>query len=86
MKSGLGRYFPSGWSTIASEWDGLCAYTANHGSPKALCNHAAGSHAWQTPAQSPKFMCARVEGAPFEGMQSHLCIPLVPSCLHDDQE
>merc|ERR1711871_856530 len=63
---GTSAYFPSGWSTIASEWDGLCAYTANHGSPKALCNHAAGSHAWQTPAQSPKFMCARVEGAPFD--------------------
>merc|ERR1712196_54633 len=63
---GTSSYFPSGWSKIASEWDGLCAYTANHGSPKALCNHAAGSHAWQTPAQSPKFMCARVEGAPFD--------------------
>ena len=37
------RYFPSGWSKIASEWDGLCAYTAAHGSPKALCNHAKGS-------------------------------------------
>merc|ERR1711871_347363 len=64
---GTSAYFPSGWSTIASEWDGLCAYTANHGSPKALCNHAAGSHAWQTPAQSPKFMCAKFAGGGSSG-------------------
>ena len=67
-KDGVSRYFPSGWSTISKIWDGLCAYTAHHGSPKALCNVPANSHSWQTPAQTPKFMCAKIEGAPFEGM------------------
>ena len=50
----MSRYFPSGWSTIASKWDGLCAYTAHHGSSgKALCNVPSNTHSWRTAAQSP---------------------------------
>ena len=51
-------YFPSGWSEIKKHFDNMCMYTKNHGGhAKALCQNG-GGHAWRTPAQNNKFMCA----------------------------
>jgi len=59
---GLSRYFPSGWSAVAKEWDGLCSYTGPHGGNKALCNVPSNTHSWRDARQTPKFMCGKVEG------------------------
>ena len=52
-------YFPTGWSEVRDHFHNLCAYTANHGGhEKALCHDGGGSHAWKTPGENNKFMCA----------------------------
>merc|ERR1712190_199706 len=60
-----GGHFPSGWSAIAKNWDGICSYTAHHGRPRALCNVPSNTHSWRTAGQTNKFMCGKVDGAPF---------------------
>ena len=71
-EDGLSRYFPSGWSKIAKNWDGLCSYTAHHGGSRALCNVPRNTHAWKYARQAPKFMCGKIEGGPFKGT-THSC-------------
>ena len=72
----LSRFFPSGWSKIAKNWDGLCSYTAHHGGSKALCNVPRNTHAWKLARQAPKFMCGKIEGGAFKGMHTHARAPM----------
>merc|ERR1740123_507994 len=39
-------YFPKGWKEISGAWDGMCSYTAGHGTG-ALCNYPLNTHSWQ---------------------------------------
>ena len=65
----LGRNFPSGWSAIAKNWDGLCSYTGSAGSSRALCNVPTNTHSWQKPGSAYKFMCGKIDdGAPFTSL------------------
>ena len=64
-----GRYFPSGWSSVAKNWDGLCSYTASANGNHALCNIPTNTHSWQNPGSAyKKFMCGKVDGAPFTAL------------------
>merc|ERR1712216_638805 len=58
---------PSGFDKIAKQWNGLCSYTAGANGNHALCNVPSNTHSWQN-ANGPvaKFMCGKVDGAPFE--------------------
>ena len=49
---GINSWFPSGWSSISSHWDGLCSYTANANRNYALCNIPANTHSWRSAAQA----------------------------------
>ena len=54
----INSWFPSGWSQISSNWDNLCAYTANANGNYAYCNIPINTHAWRHPGQySPGFIC-----------------------------
>ena len=54
----INSWFPSGWSSISSNWDGLCGYTGNANGNSALCNVPINTHAWRTPGQyNPGFIC-----------------------------
>lgn len=60
-------YFPSNWSLIKGNWNGLCALT-NQG--RALCEHNDG-HTWYTMAQyNPGFICGLVKVEKFDGSLS----------------
>jgi len=53
-------FWPSGWKSIRSNWDGMCAYTAHHGTG-ALCNIPKNTHSWQNPSDiANTFMCGRI--------------------------
>ena len=59
----MSRYFPSGWSKIAKNWDGLCSYTASANGNHALCNVPSNTHSWQQASSAhKKFMCGQIEG------------------------
>ena len=56
----INSYFPSGWSKISDNWDGLCSYTGNANHGNALCNIPTNTHAWRSPAQyNPGFICGK---------------------------
>ena len=51
-------WFPSGWSGISSNWNGLCSYTANASGNSALCNVPSNTRSWRKPSQyNPGFIC-----------------------------
>eukprot|EP01048_Picozoa_sp_COSAG05_P004992 COSAG05_NODE_286_length_12159_cov_63.200249_1_plen_1966_part_10 len=55
----INSWFPAGWKSISSKWNGLCSYTNNANGNYALCNIPTNTHAWRTPAQyNPGFICA----------------------------
>jgi len=55
-------FWPEGWNDIAKMWDGMCAYTAHHGTG-ALCNIPGNTHSWQNPSdRANTFMCAALAG------------------------
>ena len=57
----INSWFPSGWSSISSNWNGLCTYTGAHGgNDKTLCNVPTNTHEWRTSAQyNPGFVCGK---------------------------
>ena len=80
----INKWFPSGWSSIQTNWDHLCSYCnkASGGGTNALCNIPFNTHAWRRPAQyNPGFMCARVcsgsgcAAAPPAGPTPWHCVP-----------
>ena len=58
----INSWFPSGWSSISSHWNGLCTYTGAHGgNAKTLCNIPINTHDWRAVSQSnPGFICGSV--------------------------
>ena len=55
-------WFPSGWSSISSNWNGLCSYTKDIMGDSSLCNVPINTHAWRSPSQyNPGFICGRCE-------------------------
>merc|ERR1712166_1114766 len=60
----INGWFPSGWSKIKTNWDGLCSYTNNANGNYALCNIPINTHAWRRPSQyNPGFMCAKSDNS-----------------------
>ena len=56
----INSWFPTGWSSIRSNWNGLCNYAANAHGNHALCNMPTNTHSWRTPAQAnPGFVCGK---------------------------
>jgi hypothetical protein len=52
------NYMPTGFAAIASNWDGLCSFTAGANGNYALCNIPTNTHAWRHPGQyNPGFVC-----------------------------
>jgi len=51
-------WFPSGWTSIRAEWNGMCNYAAKvQGGGNALCNLPGNSHSWQGTGYNPGFIC-----------------------------
>merc|ERR1719499_2683152 len=52
-----------GWSTeLRSAFDGLCVYSGNKNSGKALCNTPLKAHAWKKMGDyANSFMCAKID-------------------------
>ena len=50
------NYWPSGWSNISSNWNGLCSYTGNSNN-NALCNVPINTHSWQASSKGLGFIC-----------------------------
>ena len=65
LDTAIDKYVPSGLDKVASKWDGLCSYTASANGNHALCNVPANTHSWQHATQDRKFMCGKIDGAPF---------------------
>mgnify|MGYP001238667672 CR=1 FL=1 len=59
----INSYFPSGWSAIAKQWNGLCSYTGRGRGNYALCNVPANSHSWQLPSKGLGFVCGKAGGS-----------------------
>ena len=75
-------YFPSGWSEIKKHFDNMCMYTNNHGGhAKALCQNG-GGHAWSTPAQNNKFMCAGPTATSLSFHFPQHCLRCAPGFQH----
>jgi hypothetical protein len=53
-----GRYVPSGFESIASVWNGLCAYTSRGNGNAARCNTPSIGLSWRSPPDfNPGFVC-----------------------------
>ena len=58
----INSWYPSGWSRIKTNWDGLCVYAAWPSNPhgNAYCNLPISTHAWSSPSQyNPGFVCGK---------------------------